>query len=230
MNKTTTDKQAFLIYKSFYEPIKNLSPVCKGKLLDAIFQYQITGTLPDLDGGAGMAFSFFLNQFKLDEGKYQAIIERNKNNGLKGGRPKTQRNPKNPVGFQEPKKADNEKDNDNDNDLFISLYSQVLNKPILKITDKRETALKRFSKNYSIDQFKECLLKVKESKFLSESKFCTLDWIINENNFIKIMEGNYENSKSNSGQYRIESNGRPSITEQLAEGIEAVKAKYAVND
>jgi hypothetical protein len=129
----TTDKQAFLIYKSFYEPIKDLSPVSKGRLLDAIFQYQINGTMPELDGSVSMAFSFFLNQFRLDADKYQAVVERNKNNGLKGGRPKkdhnkseeptiTHNNPNNPVGLKEPKKADNgndngnEKENDNVND------------------------------------------------------------------------------------------------------------------
>lgn len=76
-----------------------------------------------------MAFQFFKNQFRLDELKYQAVCERNKGNGAKGGRkPKpTEPNPKNPVGLKEPKQPDNEKDNDNVNDkidfsLFWNIY------------------------------------------------------------------------------------------------------------
>ena len=34
-----------------------------------------------------MAFSFFKNQMDIDRGKYQKVVERNKRNGSKGGRP-----------------------------------------------------------------------------------------------------------------------------------------------
>jgi hypothetical protein len=51
------------------------------------------------------------------------VVNRNKNNGSKGGRPKTQDNPKNPVGYLKPKKADN--DNGNDNDYVIKDISKT---------------------------------------------------------------------------------------------------------
>ena len=35
-----------------------------------------------------MAFEFFKNQFEIDELKYQGIVERNRNNGRKGGNDK----------------------------------------------------------------------------------------------------------------------------------------------
>jgi hypothetical protein len=112
-------KESFVLYKSFYEPIKGLSSEDKGNLLDAIFQYQIDGIEPLNTSSIYMAFLFFKNQFRLDNEKYLSVIERNKTNGIKGGRPpkvETQINPNNPVGFQEPKKPDNDKDNDKDND------------------------------------------------------------------------------------------------------------------
>lgn len=67
-----------------------------------------------------IAFMFFKNQFDLDDKKYETVVNRNKTNGLSGGRP---RNPKKPKETQEtqsvilkPKKADNDNVNDTDID------------------------------------------------------------------------------------------------------------------
>jgi hypothetical protein len=129
MSKTT--RPSFLLYKSFHEPIKNLTLEEKGLLFDAIFNYQNNLEIINLPPQVLMAFSFFKNQFNLDEGKYQIVIDRNKSNGSKGGRPKkeeTQTNPENPVGYLEPKKADKEKekeiekDKENDKEIIIPYF------------------------------------------------------------------------------------------------------------
>lgn len=112
-------KESFLLYKSFYEPIKNLCVNDKAELLDAIFQYQIEGIEPTNTSRIYPFFLFFKNQFRLDEQKYLKIVERNKSNGNKGGRPKTEEtqvNPNNPLGFLEPKKPYKDKDKDNENE------------------------------------------------------------------------------------------------------------------
>jgi hypothetical protein len=106
-------KESFVIYKAFYEPISELSDEDLGQLFRHIFLYQINEIEPPNTSRVYMAFQFFKNQFRLDNEKYLKVVNRNKTNGLNGGRPKTQDNPKNPVGFNKPKKADNEKDNDN---------------------------------------------------------------------------------------------------------------------
>ena len=106
-------KESFVIYKAFYEPISELSDEDLGQLFRYIFLYQINQIEPPNTSRVYMAFQFFKNQFRLDNEKYLKVVNRNKTNGLNGGRPKTQDNPKNPVGFSKPKKADNEKDNDN---------------------------------------------------------------------------------------------------------------------
>ena len=112
-------KESFLIFKAFYEPIKELSNEDLGQLFRSIFEYQINDIEPPNTSRIYMAFLFFKNQFRLDEIKYNAKVEVNKNNGSKGGRPKkteiSEDNPNNPMGFSEPKKADNDKDNVNDN-------------------------------------------------------------------------------------------------------------------
>ena len=108
-------KDSFLIYKSFYEPIKYLSDKQIGRLFRALFDYQIEGST-QVDVDLQMAFAFFKNQMDIDEVKYQKTVERNKLNGSKGGRPTKEENPKNPLGLKKPKKPDNENDNENDND------------------------------------------------------------------------------------------------------------------
>jgi len=115
-------KESFLIFKSFYEPIKGLSKEDKGDLLDAIFQFQIDGIEPMNTSRIYMPFMFFKNQFRLDNLKYQKIINRNRTNGSKGGRPIKPKKPKKPSGLidnpknpSEPKKPDNVNVNVNDN-------------------------------------------------------------------------------------------------------------------
>ena len=53
------DKEGFIVYKSFYEPIKELSLDHKGLLLSAIFEYQINKKVIDLPIECRMAFKFF---------------------------------------------------------------------------------------------------------------------------------------------------------------------------
>lgn len=124
-------KESFLLYKSFYDPIKELSIEDKGHLFDAIFKYQIEGVEPINTSSIYMPFMFFKNQFRLDDIKYQRIVDRNKVNGSKGGRPRNPSEPKKPSGLfgnpknpNEPKKPDNDnvKDKDKDKEIIYSLY------------------------------------------------------------------------------------------------------------
>lgn len=80
------EKDGFLIYKSFYNPISQLDDVQLGQLFRALFLFQLHGireVAPELK----MAFSFFVNQFEIDNQKYDEICRsRSATNG--GGRPK----------------------------------------------------------------------------------------------------------------------------------------------
>lgn len=115
-------RPGFILYKSFYEPIKNLSLEQKGKLLDALFKTQLNPNNPvgfD-DKSVEMAFSFFANQFVYDDEKYLKTVQRNRTNGLKGGRKK------NPVGA---KKANKDKDKDKEyisNDIYTRELKKIL--------------------------------------------------------------------------------------------------------
>ena len=77
-------KEAFVIYKSFYKPISKLSDKQLGRLFRALFEYNINGVVT-VEEDIEMAFEFFKNQFEIDEEKYQSKVERNRENGRRGG-------------------------------------------------------------------------------------------------------------------------------------------------
>lgn len=131
------------MYKSFYAPIAQLSLEYKGMLLDAIFIYQIEKTEPEPTSPIYVAFMFFKTQFRLDEIKYDKVLEAKiiagKQGGINSG-----------LSRNEAKKADasfgskneaNEGDNDNVNEtdnekslnILFSVFWDVYGK---KVGDK----------------------------------------------------------------------------------------------
>lgn len=117
MTNQTTNK-SFLLHKDSLSILNQLTEEEAGKLFKAIYDYQTSNILPQ-DRFIAIIFEPFLNQFKRDCQKYQNVVERNKINGAKGGRPKTQDNPlgylETQINPSEPKKADKDKDKDSDN-------------------------------------------------------------------------------------------------------------------
>ena len=125
-------KESFILHTSQYEAIECLSVEDKAALLDAIYQYAISGEVGSLPTGAKIAFNFIRIRLDEDYERYQKICERNRNNGNKGGRPKkkpteTHDNPENPVGSLEtqnnpkkPKETLTDTDTDTDTDTEFS--------------------------------------------------------------------------------------------------------------
>ena len=160
-------KDSFLIYKSFYKPISRLSDKQLGRLFRAIFKYQL-GEEVTVEEDIEMAFEFFKNQFEIDELKYQGIVERNRNNGRKGGTDKTLKRLKlNPVGAKRASGGLNENDNENDNDNDLketSLsrskekeedFGKDVDKPLTELREEllsNQTWIETLSMNNHIDE------------------------------------------------------------------------------
>lgn len=85
------------MYTSWYEAISELTTEDKALLLDAIFQYHLTGDMPGRDDHVRSIFMILKSQFDYNEELYNKICERNKTNGMKGGRPP--KKPKKPTGL-----------------------------------------------------------------------------------------------------------------------------------
>jgi len=133
----TEKKNGFMMYKSHWEAISDLEDKYLGQLMRAIFEYQIEGKEPEKHDIIYRDFKHLKAQFVIDNAKYQRVAERNAENGKSGGRPRnpneneiTQANPENPLGFEKPRKADNDNDNgkDNDNDLSFTASSAKASK------------------------------------------------------------------------------------------------------
>ena len=83
--------------------------------------------------------------------------------------------------------------------LFLSTCISL--PKIIELTDKRKTAIKgRYLKYKDMGVFRELFKKAEASDFLSgrNGKWtaCNFDWLLNENNMIKVLEENYKNKKN----------------------------------
>lgn len=131
-------KKSFLLYADLIEVVSDLPMEKRGELFTIILQYVNDENPVITDPVLKMAFIPVKQNLKRDLLKWQKVVERNRENGKKGGRPPKE-NPKNPVGKtgtqknpknpDEPKKADNDNDNDNDiinedshNEIFRKLW------------------------------------------------------------------------------------------------------------
>lgn len=112
-------KKSFILHIDSLSILDDLTDEQAGKLFRAIQSYQ-KGEEIELDQLTKIAFSPFKNQFVRDNIAYEETAERNRINGLKGGRPKKQQEPKETEKTQvvilKPKKADSDSKSDNDSD------------------------------------------------------------------------------------------------------------------
>ena len=128
-------RESMIIYRSFYDAIKELEPVHQAKVWEAIFEYGLNSHEINLDGLPSIIFKLIKPQLDANLRKYE--------NGTKGGRPKKQKETKvkpNNNLIETKVKAndndngnDNENNNDNSNDnndfsIIWSLYGKIGNR------------------------------------------------------------------------------------------------------
>lgn len=160
-------KDSFILYQEHKEIFEMLTDEEAGKLIKAIFEYEKTGRLLELDKSLKLAFIPIKNDLDRNKEKYEKIVKRNKENGKKGGRPK---NPKNPVDYlgylEKPKKADNdneydnEYDNDNDSSITTTTIIDAYENNIAPITEISSQMLLEYCSSCSPELV---LLAIKES-------------------------------------------------------------------
>jgi len=128
-----TNKKSFLLYTDLIHTVKKLPKEKSGELFVTILEY-VNDLNPIVDDLIiQIAFEPIKQQLKRDLVIWENICNRNKTNGLKGGRPKNPDKPKKPNGIfgnpDKPKKPDNDNDNDNETNY---LYSDFYNLEIQK--------------------------------------------------------------------------------------------------
>ena len=102
------DKKSFVLYCDQQGVFNKLPDEIAGRLIKHIFAYVNDENPPCDDLLLSIAFEPIKTQLKRDLRKYEVYIEKQKENGAKGGRPKKEEETQitQPF-FQEPKKADN---------------------------------------------------------------------------------------------------------------------------
>ena len=83
------EKNSFIIHYDLEEQTSLLSDEQLGKLLRAVFGYEIRGEYPDFNGDQMllMCFQFVKTTLDINREKYIERCEKNAENGKKGGRP-----------------------------------------------------------------------------------------------------------------------------------------------
>lgn len=116
-------KKKIIIYTDWREQFKDLTDEEAGKLIKHFFDY-VNDLNPQSDRLIELLFNPIKATLKRDLKSWENKAEINRQNGLKGGRPKTQNNPNNPNGFIEthdnPKKGVSVSDSVNVNDNVIN--------------------------------------------------------------------------------------------------------------
>lgn len=127
-------RDSFVLYTEYMEQVNLLSIEQRGILLTAIFSYAADTELPEMDGITKMAFAFIKSRIDKDTEKYAKTIEKRKEAGKLGGRPKAnsstekQEKAKKANGFSEKQNNpvyvnDNDNVNVNDNVLKDKTYT-----------------------------------------------------------------------------------------------------------
>lgn len=99
-----------------------------------------------------------------------------------------------------------EEDKKNNYQLIADMYNDtcVSFPKCTKLSASRLKALKARLKKYSPDDFKRLFEKAEASDFLKGSNgrnwSATFDWLINDNNMAKVLDGNYDNKASPKGK------------------------------
>jgi len=161
-----TDKKSFLLYCDLIHTVNELPDDKAGELFKHILSYVNDENPVTDDLLIRISFEPIKQQLKRDLKKYESIVDRNRNNGLKGGRPKK---PKEPTGLignpTEPKKADS------DTDTVIDI---VNDKEIRELTFREQVAKHSYSdklKSDFCDYWTESKPKGKKLRFEMQQTF-----------------------------------------------------------
>lgn len=130
------ERKSFLLHFDSLGILDQLTDEQCGKLFVACRDFNLGKEL-NLDETLGLVFFPFKAQFLRDQEKYQIVVDRNKSNGSKGGRPSNPVKPKKPSGLidnpSKPRKADsvsgNGSVNDSDSDSKSDNKDIVTNVP-----------------------------------------------------------------------------------------------------
>jgi uncharacterized phage protein (TIGR02220 family) len=194
MNGEKSTKSNIILYESYEDALGTLEAGEFKKLIMSLYEYRRSGTIPSLAPEAQMAFKFITSQMERDRMKYEAVCERRRQAGKKGGMARAvnanqkQANESNSsnckqklaIQAKQAKEKENEKENKNEkekenkNEKEISSIISYLNDKTGKHfrNDASETIKHingRLSEGYTVEDFHK-VIDEKCNEWLNDSK------------------------------------------------------------
>ena len=211
-------KDSFVFYKAWNPLIIAMDDVNAGRLFKSICQYQDTGEI-EVDDCNAPVFEMMRRMFAKDEEKYNSKLKKLSAAGKKSHSNVNKSNQMitndNLDGFNASDMKCNDMScnemqcDDNDmscNEISYAEVSEEFNSvcvtlpKVKNMNDQRRKSIKARIKEYGRDQVSEVFRKAAESDFLSgrnkEWTNCSFDWLMKPSNFVKVLEGNYDNDVS----------------------------------
>lgn len=100
-------QKSFIMYDEYAQHFSLLSDEELGALMRAVYSYRQNGEVAELPDKAAMAFSFIRVRLDEDSRRYEETCEKNRQNGARGGRKKSEDVPEKSERFSEkPKRTD----------------------------------------------------------------------------------------------------------------------------
>lgn len=170
------NKKSFILYCDQQGVFNMLPDEQAGKLIKHIFAYVNDENPESEDLLLTIAFEAIKTQLKRDLKKYESYIDKQKENGKKGGRPKTQpfldETQKTQAFFQKPKKADNVNVNVNES---VIIKENIKEKP-LRFTPPTADEVKAYMLEQGMDDLSQKWLAFYEAKGWLIGKNKMKDW------------------------------------------------------
>lgn len=228
-------RNSFIFYRSFYEAIKDLPRDIQGEIYTAIMEYALYGKeTENLKPVAHSIFTLIKPNLQANISRYEngkkggrppKKTEEKPNNNLTETEVKAN------------KDKDKDKDKDDDKDYrkkvepssesvvkkeseridyrhIVDTFNTELSPPLSKVislSDARKRAIKVRVGEHGIESVYAVFTKVKESSFLrgenGHNWKCDFDWIFKPSNYLKILEGNYNNNEGT--KTNVRNNERP---------------------
>ena len=211
----TSKKKSFLLHIDSLDILDDLSNGEAGVLFKAIKAYQHNEDFP-LNSVVKIAFSPFKNQFFRDDEKYSKTCERRAVAGSKGGLQKVANASKCKQKVANVADSDNKNKNktNNKNDNYskdicqqvADEYNKILSDlGIVKVLSEKRKAWIRGSIKQMVktdNDFSKIDTWIKYFEYVSNIDFlmgrktdftASFDFLVNKNNLLKVVEGNYDN-------------------------------------
>ena len=213
-------KDGFILHSSAKEIIENLNPEQVKTLMLAMLAHNDGEELPEMDAVVKMAFIPMRQQMDRENEKYQETCRKRAEAGASGGAVKQSNAPKskqsqakkaNATKSQQTvaNQADKDTETENDKDIdsaaaekkekescaaVVALYNSLCPHypSVHTLSDDRCKKIRSSLQTYTVDELQLLFAKADQSSFLRGKEWVSFDWLMQDANMAKVLDGNYD--------------------------------------